>query len=255
MTPPVLVAWCLLVLATLTTLIWAVKRWWRTSPRIGTPAWKGYLAVGAIALVGLSELLWILFGILVNVGRGDSYDTLLTWTAGLGLYAAPAALLASLFGKGILRWPACTLSIVMGGLWVALFWLFSGTGVVSVQAQSKQTWKSVEFAIVKLNDEAPKSWSMYHTEKKGLLLLRIWKRYLLVNVKEEEVYEIDPQTVKPVGDNVEWSPADKPSEPLETPEWKTRDIGPMEQVSFRVGKNGSVLQLQIPLKMNGQPAY
>jgi len=122
-------------------------------------------------------------------------------------------------------------------------------------SEKKVTWKSVEFAIVKFNDEAPKSWSMYHTEKKGLLLVRLWKRYLLVNVKEEEVYEIDPQTIKPAGDNVEWSPADKPSEPLETPEWKTRDVGPMQQVSFRLGKNGSVLQLQIPLKMNGQPAY
>ena len=116
-------------------------------------------------------------------------------------------------------------------------------------------WKSVEFAIVKFNDEAPKSWGMYHTEKKGLLLLRLWKRYLLVNVKDQEVYEIDPQTVKPAGDNVEWSLADKPSEPLETPEWKTRDIGPMQQVSFRLGKGGYVLQLQIPLKINGQPAY
>ena len=121
--------------------------------------------------------------------------------------------------------------------------------------EKKQTWKSVEFAIVKFNDEAPKSWSMYHTEKKGVLLLRLRKRYLLVNVKDEEVYEIDPQTVKPAGDNVEWSLSDKPSDPLETPEWKTRDIGPMQQVSFRLGKNGSVLQLQIPLKMNGQPAY
>lgn len=122
-------------------------------------------------------------------------------------------------------------------------------------ANDKAVWKSVEFAIVKFNDEAPKSWSMYHTEKKGVLLLRLWKRYLLVNVKDEEVYEIDPQTVKPSGDNVEWSLADKPTEPLETPEWKTRDIGPMEQVSFRLGKGGSVLQLQIPLKINGQPMY
>src|SRR6059058_533621 len=129
---------------------------------------------------------------------------------------------------------------------------------VLVQAQGsaqKQVWKSVEFAIVKFNDEAPKSWSMYHTEKKGLLLVRLWKRYLLVNVKEEEVYEIDPQTIKPAGDNVEWSPADKPSETLETPEWKTRDVGPMQQVSFRLGKNGYILQLQIPLKPNGQPMY
>ncbi len=85
--------------------------------------------------------------------------------------------------------------------------------------------------------------------------MRLWKRYLLVNVKEEEVYEIDPQTVKPAGDNVEWSPSDKPSEPLETPEWKTRDVGPMQQVAFRLGKGGSILQLQIPLKINGQPMY
>ena len=126
---------------------------------------------------------------------------------------------------------------------------------VFAQAQKKQLWKSVEFAIVKFNDEAPKSWSMYHTEKKGLLLVRIWKRYLLVDAKEQEVYEIDPQTVTPAGDNVEWSLAEKPSEPLETPDWKTRDVGPMEQVSFRLGKNGYVLQLQIPLKANGQPAY
>ncbi|HYL83459.1 MAG TPA: hypothetical protein VE263_04435 [Candidatus Angelobacter sp.] len=113
----------------------------------------------------------------------------------------------------------------------------------------------MEFAIVKFNDEAPKSWGMYHTEKKGLLLVRVWKRYLLVDVKEQEVYEIDPQTVKSAGDNVEWSLADKPSEPIETLEWKNRDIGPMHRVAFRLGKNGHILDLQIPLKPNGQPMY
>jgi hypothetical protein len=140
---------------------------------------------------------------------------------------------------------------------VAVITVAIGASTPSAQQPSerKVTWKSVEFAIVRFNDEAPKSWSMYHTEKKGLLLVRLWKRYLLVNVKEEEVYEIDPQSVKPAGDNVEWSLADKPREPLETPEWKTRDVGPMEQVSFRLGKGGSVLQLQIPLKINGQPMY
>jgi hypothetical protein len=125
----------------------------------------------------------------------------------------------------------------------------------TTQAQRKPVWKAVEFAIVKFNDEAPKSWNLYHTEKKGVLLLRLWKRYLLLDLKEQEVYEIDPQTVKPAGGNVEWSLADKPGQPLETPDWKTRDVGPMEQVSFRLGKNGYVLQLQIPLKPNGQPAY
>jgi hypothetical protein len=122
-------------------------------------------------------------------------------------------------------------------------------------ANEKTVWKSVEFAIVKFNDEAPKSWNIYHTEKKGLLLVHLWKRYLLVDLKEQEAYEIDPQTVKQAGDNVEWSLADKPEEPLETPEWKARDVGGMERIRFRLGKNGYFLDLQIPLKPNGQPLY
>ncbi len=122
-------------------------------------------------------------------------------------------------------------------------------------SEKKSAWKSVEFAIVKFNDEAPKSWNLYHTEKKGVLLLRLWKRYLLVDVKEQEVYEIDPQTVKPAGGNVEWSLTNKPEQPLETPEWKTRDVGSMQRVAFRLGKGGHMLELQIPLKPNGQPAY
>ena len=133
--------------------------------------------------------------------------------------------------------------------------LFFALSPLLAHAQGKTTWKSVEFAIVKFNEEAPKSWSMYHTEKKGLLLVRIWKRYLLVNVKDEEVYEIDPQTVKPAGDNVEWSLADKPSEPLATPDWKTRDVGPMQRITFRLGKDGHVLDLQIPLNAKREPAY
>jgi hypothetical protein len=121
--------------------------------------------------------------------------------------------------------------------------------------ERKLVWKSVEFAIVKFNDEAPKSWSMYHTERKGLLLLHLWKRYLLIDTKEEEAYEIDPQTVKPAGENVEWSLADKPEQPLETPDWKTRDVGPMQRVTFRLGKDGHILDLQIPLNAKREPMY
>src|SRR5437899_11221573 len=148
----------------------------------------------------------------------------------------------------------------MKGAWLLLSIFGSIVCALPLEGQSQSSekkllWKSVEFAIVKFNDEAPKSWNLYHTEKKGVLLLRLWKRYLLVDVKEQEVYEIDPQTVKPAGESVEWSLADKPDQPIETLEWKTRDIGPMQRVAFRLGKGGHMLELQIPLKPNGQPAY
>ena len=49
---------------------------------------------------------------------------------------------------------------------------------------------------------------MYHGEKRGVLLVRLWKRYMLIDVKEQEVYDVDPTKVKAQGENIEWSPAD-----------------------------------------------
>jgi hypothetical protein len=132
---------------------------------------------------------------------------------------------------------------------------FAVLAVGHAVAAEKAIWKPVEFAILRFNDDAPSSWNIYHGGKRGVLLLRLWKRYLLVDVKEQEVYEIDPQTIKPQGENVEWAPSDRPDEPVETSEWKVRDVGPVQRVRFRFGKNGSAVDIQLPLLRNGKPAY
>jgi hypothetical protein len=119
----------------------------------------------------------------------------------------------------------------------------------------KVTWKSVEFAIVHFNDQAPNSWSIYHSEKKGILLVRLWKRYMLVKIADEEVYDIDPQKITVHGDSAEWSYADIPDKPVEIVEWKERNIGSMQRITFRFGKNGHTLELQIPLGLNREPIY
>ncbi|HEX8872668.1 MAG TPA: hypothetical protein VF758_07885 [Candidatus Acidoferrum sp.] len=119
----------------------------------------------------------------------------------------------------------------------------------------KLTWRSLEFAIVKFNDDAPNSWNIYHSEKKGVLLVRVWKRYLLVKVADEEAYDLDPQKITVKSDSVEWSLSDVPEKPIDTPDWKQRNVGPMERVRFRLGKGGHFLELQIPLGPNGRPIY
>lgn len=130
---------------------------------------------------------------------------------------------------------------------------FSARG--QAEAPKKVIWKQVEFAIVRFNDEAPNSWNIYHSEKKGLFLVRLWKRYLLVDVQEEEVYDLDPQKIAVNGDSAEWSPTDRPDKPIETPEWKDRDMGSVQRVRFRLGKNGHFLELQIPMGVNRRPLY
>jgi hypothetical protein len=61
--------------------------------------------------------------------------------------------------------------------------------------------------------------------------------------------------VKTQGENVEWSPTDLPDQPVETSEWKVRDVGPVERVRFRFGKSGSFLEIQLPMQANGKPVY
>lgn len=143
----------------------------------------------------------------------------------------------------------CVLRVVLA--------LLSLPCLAAAQAEppKKVTWKAVEFAILRFNDQAPNSWNIYHSEKKGILLVRLWKRYMLVKIQDEEVYDIDPQKIAVHGDSVEWSYADIPDKPIELVEWKERNVGSMQRVTFRFGKNGHVLELQIPLGLNREPMY
>jgi hypothetical protein len=141
------------------------------------------------------------------------------------------------------------LGVLLAGL------LLPYAAAAQTEAAKKVTWKSVEFAIVRFNDQAPNSWNIYHSEKKGVLLVRLWKRYVLVKIQDEEVYDIDPQKITVHADSAEWSYADIPDKPIEVVEWKERNIGSMQRVTFRFGKNGHVLELQIPLGLNREPMY
>jgi len=128
-------------------------------------------------------------------------------------------------------------------------------GSAAVWAQNKPVWKSVEFAIVKMDDGPPISWNMYHAEKRGMLLLRIWRRYLLIDLNQQEVFDIDPKTVTLQSDNVTWSPGDKPGEPLDISEWKERNVGMVERLRFRLPKQGAIIEVQIPLRPDGKTVY
>jgi hypothetical protein len=136
-----------------------------------------------------------------------------------------------------------------------LLLLLAPASELTAQQKNKQRWTSLPFAIVRYNDDAPKSWNVYHGDRKGIYLVRLWKRYLLVDTDSESVFEIDPATVKVEGEHAELAAADIPVEPIETSEWKSRDAGPVLRHRFRFGMTGNYMELQIPLRINGKPAY
>jgi hypothetical protein len=139
-------------------------------------------------------------------------------------------------------------------LMVCCFAMLLALGATGKQA-AKQQWKPLPFAIVRYNDDAPKSWNVYRGDRKGIYLVRLWKRYLLIDTDSESAFEIDPSKVKIAGENAELAAADIPSDPIEISEWKTRNAGPVLRHRFRFGPTGNFLELQIPVLPSGKPAY
>jgi hypothetical protein len=137
----------------------------------------------------------------------------------------------------------------------ALVFLFPSASLLGTQQNAKQQWKTLPFAIVRYNDDAPKSWNVYHSDRKGIYLVRLWKRYLMIDTESQNAFEIDPGKVKIEGENAELATADLPQEPIETTEWKSRNAGPVIRHRFRFGQTGNFMELQIPVLPNGKPAY
>lgn len=140
----------------------------------------------------------------------------------------------------------------------ALAVLVASLAVAGAQAppKAKNVWKTVPFAIVRYNDDAPKSWNLYFSSKRGVLLLRLWKRYLLIDRNTQEVFDIDPQKVIAKGDEeVEFTPDENSGQPADISDWKERDVGALHRLRFRFGEKGNYLDIQTPLKTNGTPLY
>ncbi|MBS1840738.1 MAG: hypothetical protein JSS69_08645 [Acidobacteria bacterium] len=132
-------------------------------------------------------------------------------------------------------------------------WIASGQS--TSPPKGKGEWKPVPFAIVHFNEDAPKSWNLYFCSKKGVLLLRLWKRYLLIDRNAQQVFDVDPEKIVVKGEGIEFSFEDNPSEPADITDWRERDIGSLHRLRFRFGEKGSYLDIQTPLKPNGTPLY
>jgi len=101
-------------------LFWAIWRWARSTPRIGPPAWRSYMAIVATTFVALSALLWVTSILWARaIGGFPYYDSALLRIFSWGGLTSLAGLLTSVLGKGKLKWPSCGLSALMIILWFA----------------------------------------------------------------------------------------------------------------------------------------
>lgn len=114
-------------------------------------------------------------------------------------------------------------------------------------AAEKVTWKPITDAVLRIDDRAPKQWSLYHTGKKyDPLLLQLGSRALVIYVRNQTVYEIPPTQLEHKGEDLLWRETDKPEKPLATSDWSTRDIGSAWRVRVKLAEEGRLVDIQIP---------
>ena len=92
--------------------------------------------------------------------------------------------------------------------------------------KEKIVWKSIPDAILQVDSRAPKIWNVFQAGKKfDPLLLQLGSRYLVIYVRNMEVYEIKPEQLEHKGEDLLWRETDKPAKPIATSDWSTKDVG------------------------------
>jgi len=121
--------------------------------------------------------------------------------------------------------------------------------VLAIQsfAADKIVWKPVANAILQVDARAPKLWNLFQPGKKfDPLLLQIGSRYLLVYIRNKEIYDLKPEQLERKGETLLWREADKPPNPIATSDWSTKDVGSAMRTLVKLADEGRVLDIQIP---------
>ena len=143
-------------------------------------------------------------------------------------------------------------SIILPLIFASL--LFAGALLTASQAfagDKAVSWKPIQQALLRVDDQPVKNWNVYQESKKGdPLLLQMGNRFLLIQVHERKIFELAPAKIEHKGAELLWDPAGRPAEPLATSDWIIRDIGFAYRIGARLAAENRVLDLQLPHPMD-----
>ncbi|MBI3668269.1 MAG: hypothetical protein HY237_00580 [Acidobacteria bacterium] len=123
-------------------------------------------------------------------------------------------------------------------------------------AAERMVWKPVERAVLKVDDRPARIWNVYRAEKKDhLLLVQLGRRFLMLDYRAKEIYDLDPAKLERKEKELIWQEADKPAKPLATADWSVRDTGPLRRVRATLSEEGRVLEVQVPTKPDLRTLY
>ena len=113
--------------------------------------------------------------------------------------------------------------------------------------KDKIVWKSVPNAILQVDSRAPKLWNVFQAGKKfDPLLLQLGSRYLVIYVRNMEVFELKPELLEHKGEDLLWRETDKPAKPTATSDWSIKDVGSASRILLKLADEGRMINIEIP---------
>ena len=109
-------------------------------------------------------------------------------------------------------------------------------------------WKPIDKAILEVTGrKPPKTWSVLEDEKKkNHVLVQLDNRYLVLDAKTKEVFEITASQIQPHGKYFQSADPSATQHALPSTDWDMRDLGPAERIEVRLINDNFSLNVQLP---------
>ena len=143
------------------------------------------------------------------------------------------------------RVPHCFSISMMMILALAVAMLASHAGA---REGDKINWKPVSDAILKITGrKPPKVWNVYRDEKKKeRVLVEMDNRYLILDAKTKQVYEIAAADFQLHGKIYQSTKPTSIENAVPSTGWDRRDIGPAERIQVELTKENISLDVELP---------
>ncbi len=125
-------------------------------------------------------------------------------------------------------------------------------------------WSSIAQAQVKVDQTTPLTWGVYQAAGKkdkpdkklsNLVLVLIGHRYLLIDLKAKQVYEVPLKQLHQQGDEIASGDLLGAAREIPTSDWVWRNVGPAELYRIKMGDYGRLLQITLPHPYLISPYY
>lgn len=137
------------------------------------------------------------------------------------------------------------------------FAIFAAAGALCVCAaaalpkEKPASWKMIDDALFRVNDQPVKEWGVYQTGKKvDPLLVQMNNRFLLVKIHDKEIFEVDPAKVQRKADELLWDPSDHPSQPLAITDWYADDAEAVFLIRAKLIGEDQLLDIELPHQLD-----